>query len=156
MFLKILRKKIDCFIYDTMILFFQEWPDQDSNPVPEWQIETIDEEPPDIIIDNDMTPNLAFARLQHKQGEKNKNVYFQIFRVSHCFFPRIALFILDFQIHCAYSASLGLVWQLVLRNAFLSLFFRVANFCTQQFQLGKQGLFDQQAKILHFLSVAIS
>lgn len=46
----------------------KEWPDQDSNPVPEWQIETIDEEPPDIIIDNDMTPNLAFARLQHKQG----------------------------------------------------------------------------------------
>ena len=60
-----------------MILFFQEWPDQDSNPVPEWQIETIDEEPPDIIIDNDMTPNLAFARLQHKQGEKNKNDFFK-------------------------------------------------------------------------------
>ena len=67
MFLKILY---------TKILFFQEWPDQDSNPVPEWQIETIDEEPPDIIIDNDMTPNLAFARLQHKQGEKNKNDFF--------------------------------------------------------------------------------
>ena len=59
------------FCYNcTNSTFFQDFhPIQAEEPVPEWQLQPVDEEPPDVIdleAENEITQNIAYARLQTK------------------------------------------------------------------------------------------
>ena len=49
---------------------FQDYnPLPAEDPVPEWQIQPVDEEPPDVIdLEAEITPNIAYARLQTKSS----------------------------------------------------------------------------------------